>query len=48
MWMQPIDHADMPMLWGAGSRETTRTSLYIGFGGLGAVPNGIVLKEEET
>jgi hypothetical protein len=42
---------DDPMvlrLWQVGSRVSTQTSLYIGMGGFGAVPNGIVLKEEET
>lgn len=48
MWMQPFDSASMPMHWEAGSRVSTQTSRYIGIGGLGAVPNGILLKEEET
>ena len=38
----------MPMSGRAESRVSTWTPLSLGIGSFGAVPNGIVLKEEET
>ena len=38
----------MPISGRAESRVSTWTPLSLGIGSFGAVPNGIVLKEEET